>query len=78
MRLLPQEENGTGLPQWVSKRGARTVSLSSSLPQGAAEAQKHKDVKGFTSKILRFMKVKVTADGHNFWLNQWWMDRDVK
>lgn len=35
------------------------MSLSGSLPQGAVEA---KDVKGFTSEILRFMKGKVTSD----------------
>lgn len=61
----------------VQERGTHSVPLKL-IATGCCGGQKHKDVKGFTSKILRFMKGKVTADGHSFWLNQWWMDRAVK
>lgn len=33
------------------------------IATGCCRGQKHRDIKGFTSEVLRFMKVKVTADG---------------
>ena len=45
----------------VQERDAHSVPLKF-IATGCWGGQKHKDIKGFTSEILRFMKGKVTAD----------------
>ena len=45
----------------VQERDVHGVPLNS-IATGCCGGQKHKDIKGFTSEILRFMTGKVTAD----------------
>lgn len=45
----------------VQVRDTHSVPLEF-IATGCCRGQKHKDIKGFTSEILRFMKVKVAAD----------------
>lgn len=53
--------NGS-FPVDVQERDMRSVPLKF-IATGCCRGRKHKDIKGFTSEILRFVKGKVTADG---------------
>lgn len=56
-----RKTNGSS-PVDVQERDMRSVPLKF-MATGCCRGRKHKDIKGFTSEILRFVKGKVTADG---------------